>query len=192
MGKHNHSLFLNTGEIMRLRRIWALVVVLLVCVSYTGPASAADQAAASFSSEDSAPIQPSSSSTLTVQTTSLGAPCMLTADYVHMSSSTLNNVKADAHIDCTNDIFVITSMRVRMHKKGLIPHYYDGPLVTSGTARAGAPYWYKSFALPCSTTAQSIYWSTAYVYGYYLSNPGVTASAQVRSPEQLIWCGTSW
>jgi hypothetical protein len=119
--------------------------------------------------------------------------CIITASYVHMSSSTPNNVKADAYIDCSVEPFYITFLQVTIYKTGLITHYISGPIVNSGTVYKNIRFWYQNFTVPCSTSTGSNYYSVANVKGYYASDPVNLATGTFTSPTQYgLPCGTTW
>jgi hypothetical protein len=167
----------------------SLYLVLIPLPSYAGNESAS--AASIAPSATNGVITKTSSGT--VSTMLASNTCVITASYVHMSTSTPNNIKADAYIDCTVEPFYITFLQVTLYKTGLIPHYISGPIVSSSTVYKNIRYWYESFAVPCSSKTASNYYSVANVKGYYASDPVNLATGTFTSPTQNgLPCGTTW
>jgi hypothetical protein len=115
--------------------------------------------------------------------------CYLNATNVHTSTSTQNNVAADAIVSCKGSSIRITSMRVTLYKNGFpFPHYLTGPNL-SGFANSLNTLEYNSFKNPCNNFNLTSYWSVATAYGVYPD--GVAANATSTSPVFQLLCGTT-
>lgn len=116
--------------------------------------------------------------------------CYLNATNVHLSTSSPNNVAADAVITCDSGQSIrISSLVVTLHKSGLVDHYLTGP-TGGGVATFSSPLYYNSFKTLCSSSTSSTYWSTAHAIGVYAD--GTNTTADVTSPSFSLACGTTF
>ena len=116
--------------------------------------------------------------------------CELNATTVHMSSSTPNNIAADATVRCALGTSIrISSMVVTLHKAGFINHYLTGPNY-GGYADYWSSLYYSMFKTSCNSATSSIYWSTVHAVGVY--SDGSPTSADAISPTVTLNCGTSF
>jgi len=131
----------------------------------------------------------SGQSTLLAPSPLVSGYCELIAEYVHLSTSTVNNLAGNAVVKCHGTSIRITSIHVTLYKAGLIDHFLTGPY-SAGYADSASPYYYSIFKTPCNSSTLSTYWSTAYGTGTYPD--GSPTQATVTSPKFPLTCGTSW